>query len=64
MTTAAAITGLEVANKIRQAQTAGEKAAATRLKNKFIAQQEEAGKDPKWVEAGLKALMTRLDNGN
>lgn len=58
------ITGLEVVDKLMSAKTAGQKAAATRRKRAFLKQQEEAGKDPKWVEAGLAALQTRIENGN
>lgn len=58
------ITGEQVVNAIRSANTSGTKAAATRLKQKYLQQQEKHGKDPKWVEAGIKALVTRRNNGN
>lgn len=58
------ITGSQVVDAIMAAKTSGTKAAATRLKQRYLRQQEEAGKDPKWVEAGIKARITRLENGN
>lgn len=58
------ITGEQVVNAIRSANTAGTKAAATKLKLKYLQQQKESGKDPKWVEAGIKSLITRRNNGN
>jgi hypothetical protein len=58
------ISGSVVVDRIMAAKTAGTKAAATRLRQKFIRQQEATGKDPVWVDRGIKALLTRRQNGN
>ena len=52
----------QVVDAIRKAKTPGQKAAATKLKQKYVEERSDLGKDPKWVEAGIKARITRYAN--
>lgn len=53
------LTANEVATALKNAKSPGQKAAATKLKQKFIDERARSGRNAKWVEAGLKAYMTR-----
>ena len=58
-------TGNEVVDAIVNASTAGTKAAATRKLNRFVEERAaETGKDPKWIKAGIKSRVSRVQNGN
>ena len=59
---ASVISGNDVVSAILSANSAGKKAAATKLRRKFILQQEEKGKDPVWVDRGIKAMISRQQN--
>ena len=55
----------EVIDAIVKAKTSGTKAAATRKLNKFVKERaKETGKDPKWIHAGIKSRVSRIQNGN
>jgi len=55
---------MTVSEQIFMAKTAGQKAAATKRLNSFVAEQVLLGKDEKWVRAGVAASITRLKNAS
>jgi hypothetical protein len=59
------ISGNEVIEAMQNANSSGTKAAATRLLKAYCQQRvKEDGCDPVMVEAGIKARLTRIENGN
>ena len=53
---------MSIAEVIFNAKTPGQKAAATKKLNAFVASQVTQGKNERSVRAGVKASVTRLAN--
>jgi len=51
---------VSVSEAIFKAKTPGQKAAATKRLNAYVAEQVAEGKEEKWVRAGVAAAVTRL----
>lgn len=61
------IKGIDVINLIYEGDVncmPGKKAAGTKLLRKYVAQQSRLGKSPVMVEAGIRAHVTKMKNGN
>lgn len=56
------IASKSVTEAIFNAKTSGKKAAATRLKQQYVAQQLKLGHEPKRTEAAIFAVLTRMKN--
>lgn len=56
------ILSTEVTFRMQTAQTAGQRAYATRLKNEYIEQQRKNGKRPEHIERAFKAVLSRMQN--
>ena len=54
----------DVLDVLESAKSAGQKAAATKLKKKYVAQQVALGKSEKGVETALKAVLVRRANAS
>ena len=53
---------MSIAKTVYDAKTAGQKSAATKKLNKYVAEKVAEGKDETQVRAGVKASVTRLAN--
>lgn len=58
------VRGMDVIKAMQEANSPGKRAAATRLLRQYVKNREEQGFNPIMVEAGIKARITRIANGN
>jgi len=58
------IKSCEVTKALFQANTAGKKAAATKLLNKYVEQKKQEGRTPVSIRAGIKAQVTKMRNSD